>query len=253
MLWKRSARPLTIRFGAKSDVGQVRSENQDDYGRFPEVRAERNGDQLFVVADGMGGHQDGGQASRVAVEAVRDVYFEEREAPVEERLRRAVTEANSRVYGFAQAGEVPKRMGTTCTVLALVQGEAYLAHVGDSRAYRVGKPGISQLSRDHTLVEALMREGVLTEDEAAQHPQRHALVRAIGIQAEVDVDVKRLEPPQAGDVFVLCSDGLARVNEAEIRDIVRAETPQQAAETLVQLANDRGGHDNVTVLVVKIE
>lgn len=253
MLWKRSARPLTIRFGAKSDVGQVRSENQDDYGRFPEVRAERNGDQVFIVADGMGGHQDGGQASRVAVETVRDVYFEDREATVEERLRRAVTEANSRVYAFAQAGEVPKRMGTTCTVLALVHGEAYLAHVGDSRAYRVGKRGISQLSRDHTLVEALMQEGVLTEDEAAQHPQRHALVRAIGIQAEVDVDVERLDPPQAGEAFVLCSDGLARVTDAEIRDVVRAETPQQAAETLVQLANDRGGHDNVTVLVVKIE
>jgi protein phosphatase len=253
MLWKRSARPLTIRFGAKSDVGQVRSENQDDYGRFPEVRAERNGDQLFIVADGMGGHEDGGQASRVAVEAVRDVYFGDREASVEDRLRRAVSEANTRVYQFAQGGSVPKRMGTTCTVLALVDDEAYLAHVGDSRAYRVGRGGISQLSQDHTLIEALMREGVLTEDEAAQHPQRHALVRAIGIQPEVEVDVARLETPQAGEAFVLCSDGLARVTDAEIRDIVRAETPQQAAETLVQLANDRGGHDNVTVLVVKIE
>jgi protein phosphatase len=187
------------------------------------------------------------------VEAVRDVYFGDREASVEDRLRRAVSEANTRVYQFAQGGSVPKRMGTTCTVLALVDDEAYLAHVGDSRAYRVGRGGISQLSQDHTLIEALMREGVLTEDEAAQHPQRHALVRAIGIQPEVEVDVARLETPQAGEAFVLCSDGLARVTDAEIRDIVRAETPQQAAETLVQLANDRGGHDNVTVLVVKIE
>lgn len=253
MLWKRSARPFTIRFGAKSDIGQVRSENQDDYGRFPEVRAERNGGQLFIVADGMGGHEDGGQASRVAVEAVRDAYFEDRETPVEERLRRAVGEANVRVYQFAQSGAIPRKMGTTCTVLALVDAEAYLAHVGDSRAYRVGRDGISQLSRDHTLVEALMREGVLTEDEAAQHPQRHALVRAIGIQPDVEVDVERLAPPQPGEAFVLCSDGLARVTDVEIRDVVRAGTPQQAAETLVQLANDRGGHDNVTVLVVKIE
>lgn len=253
MLWKRSPRSLSIRFGAKTDVGQVRSENQDDYGRFPEVRAERNGDQVFIVADGMGGHEDGGQASRAAVEAIRDTYFTDREASVEERLRRAVREANRRVYEFAQSGEVPKRMGTTCTVLALVHEEAYLAHVGDSRAYRIGKKGITQLSRDHTLVEALMREGVLTADEAAQHPQRHALVRAIGIQPEVEVDVEHLDPPQAGEAFLLCSDGLARVKDAEMRDIVRTETPQQAAESLVRMANDRGGHDNVTVLVVKIE
>lgn len=253
MLWKRSSRSSTIRFGAKSDVGQVRSENQDDYGRFPEAQAERNGDQVFIVADGMGGHEDGGQASRTAIEAIRDSYFEDREAPVGERIRRAVQEANRRVYAVAQSGDVPKRMGTTCTVLALVHGEAYLGHVGDSRAYRIGKRGISQLSRDHTLVEALMREGVLTEAEAAQHPQRHALVRAIGIQADVEVDVERLETPQAGDAFLLCSDGLSRVKDAEIRDIVRTQTPQQAAESLVQLANDRGGHDNVTVLVVKIE
>lgn len=253
MLWKRSSRPLTIHFGAKSDVGQVRSENQDDYGRFPIVRAERDGDQIFVVADGMGGHEDGGHASRAAVEAVGDTYFADLDAPVEERLRRAVGEANARVYQFAQSGGIPKRMGTTCTALALVGGEAYLAHVGDSRAYRINREGISQLSEDHTLVEALMREGVLTEDEAARHPQRHALVRAIGIEAEVQVDVKRLKTPQAGDAFLLCSDGLARVTNVEIRDIVRSETPQQAAEILVKLANDRGGHDNVTVLVVKIE
>jgi protein phosphatase len=241
MLWKRSPRSLSIRFGAKSDVGQVRSENQDDYGRFPEVRAERNGDQVFIVADGMGGHEDGGQASRSAVEAVRDTYFEDREAPVEDRLRRAVQEANTRVYAFAQSGEIPKRMGTTCTVLAVVHGEAYLAHVGDSRAYRIGRKGMTQLTRDHTLVEALMREGVLTEAEAAQHPQRHALVRAIGIQPDVDVDVERLATPQSGDAFLLCSDGLSRVKDAEIGDIVRAETPQQAAESLVRIANERGG------------
>ncbi len=253
MLWKRSARPLTIRFGAKSDVGQVRSENQDDYGRFPEVQSTRNGDQLFVVADGMGGHEDGGRASRVAVEAVGGTYFTHPEVPVEDRLRRAVSEANARVYQFAQAGTIPKKMGTTCTALALVGEDAYLAHVGDSRAYRINRDGISQLSRDHTLVEALMREGVLTEDEAARHPQRHALVRAIGIEPEVQVDVRRLKTPQSGDAFLLCSDGLARVTNVEIRDIVRSETPQQAAETLVQLANDRGGHDNVTVLVVKVE
>ncbi len=253
MLWKRSARPLTIRFGAKSDVGQVRTENQDDFGRFPAVRSLQNGEQLFVVADGMGGHEDGGQASRVAVEAIGDTYFARPEGSVEDRLRRSVGEANARVYQSAQGSGIPKKMGTTCTAIALVGEDAYLAHVGDSRAYRINRRGIVQLSQDHTLVEALMREGVLTVDEAARHPQRHALVRAIGIEPEVQVDIRQLEAPQAGDAFLLCSDGLARVTNVEIRDIVRAEAPQEAAERLVQLANDRGGHDNVTVLVVKVE
>src|SRR5690606_30535035 len=130
---------------------------------------------------------------------------------VEDRLRRAVAEANARVYQFAQASGIPKKMGTTCTALAFVGDEAYLAHVGDSRAYRIDRDGISQLSQDHTLVDALMREGVLTEDEAARHPQRHALIRAIGIESAVQVDVQRLKTPQAGDAFLLCSDGLARV------------------------------------------
>lgn len=253
MLWKRSARPLTILFGAKSDVGQVRTENQDDFGRFPAVRSSRNGDQLFVVADGMGGHEEGGRASRVAVEAVGDTYFSSTEGSIEDRLQRSVGAANAQVYEIAHEGGIPRKMGTTCTALALVGEDAYLAHVGDSRAYRINRKGIVQLSQDHTLVEALMREGVLTMDEAARHPQRHALVRAIGIESEVQVDVTRLEAPQAGEVFLLCSDGLARVTNVEIRDIVRSETPQQAAERLVQLANDRGGHDNVTVLVVKVE
>ena len=253
MLWRRQNRPLTIRFGARSDVGRVREENQDDYGRFPETRSERGSDHLFIVADGMGGHEDGGRASRTAVEAARDVYFGDPAKPVEDRLRRALEAANLRVYEQANAGGLAKRMGTTCTAIAVSDTDVWLAHVGDSRAYRISKEGISQLSRDHTLVDALRREGVITEAEAERHPQRHALVRAIGIEADVEVDVQHLDPPTAGEAFLLCSDGLARVTNVEIRDIVRRETPQDAAETLVDLANDRGGHDNVTVLVIAFE
>lgn len=253
MLWKRNSRPLAVRFGAKSDVGRVRSENQDDYGRFPELRSERDGDQLFIVADGMGGHEDGGRASRTAVEAARDAYFENPDRSIEDRLRDALETANTRVHEQANAGNMAKRMGTTCTAIAIVEDEAFLAHVGDSRAYRINKQGIAQLSHDHTLVDALLREGVLTEAEAERHPQRHALVRAIGIEAEVEVDVEHLDPPTPGEAFLLCSDGLARVTDIEIRDIVRSGTPQEAAETLVDLANERGGHDNVTVLVIRVE
>ncbi|MEM1043022.1 MAG: PP2C family serine/threonine-protein phosphatase [Bacteroidota bacterium] len=254
MFWKRSARPLSVHYGACSHVGQVRSENQDAYGVFPE--AAPGGDPVpcvFVVADGMGGHEDGGQASRVTVEIVGRLSLSEQEKPIEVHLARAISAANERVYTLAHGGPLPKKMGTTCSVLALIGGEAWVAHVGDSRVYRVNQNGrIAQLTQDHTLVGELQREGVLTEAEAERHPQRHALVRAVGVEPGVEVDVERVDPLQAGDRFVLCSDGLARVADEEIRDIVRGEAPQAAAERLVYLANERGGHDNVTVLVVEV-
>ncbi len=253
MLWKRSAPTPTFRSGACSDVGQVRTENQDAYGYFSTEPADgAPGHHLFVVADGMGGHEDGGRASRVTVDVVGERYFEPSEAGVEERVRAALVAANAQVYEWAHAGEVPKKMGTTCTALAFVGGAAWLAHVGDSRAYRVDRRGITQLTRDHTLVDALRREGVLTEAEAERHPQRHALIRAVGVEPTVEVDVEHLAPPQPRDVFVLCSDGLARVADEEIRDVVRGAVPQAAAERLVALANERGGQDNVTVLVVEV-
>ncbi len=251
MLWKRSARPLDVRFGARSDVGRVRTENQDHYGRFPEAGDCRD-DCLFVVADGMGGHDEGGWASRVTVEVLGEAYFAQPEVAVADRLRAAIVAANHEVFEWAHAGGAARKMGTTCTALALVGGEAWLAHVGDSRAYRIGEARIEQLSQDHTLVDALRREGVLTEAEAERHPQRHALTRAVGVEPDVEVDVQRLDPPRSGDRFLLCSDGLARVTDAEVRDLVRADAPQAAADRLVALANERGGHDNVTVVIVEV-
>ncbi len=254
MLWKRSNRSLTLRSGACTHVGQVRTENQDAYERFSDgACTEEDGHCLFIVADGMGGHEDGGRASRMAVEIAGKFYFEQEEASAEERFRGAIASANEQVYAWANAGSVPKKMGTTFTAVAFTGNGAWLAHVGDSRAYRVNREGIRQLTRDHTLVDALRREGVLTEDEAQRHPQRHALTRAVGVEPTVEVDIERLAEPEAGDVFVLCSDGLAHVTDAEIRDLVQAEEPQAAAERLVNLANERGGQDNVTVVVIKVK
>lgn len=254
--WNRKPKPPAIEVGAQTHVGLVRAENQDHLGHFAgpgEGPPEGPGpERLFVVADGMGGHEDGERASRSAVEVVREAYFADPSRPPEERLRRALEAANARVFEQAQGLGEGQTMGTTCTALALVGAEAFLAHVGDSRAYRVGRAGIRQLTRDHTLVEVLQREGVLSEAEAAAHPRRHALVRAIGIRPEVEVDTGRLEPPRPGEAFVLCSDGLAGVSEDELGALVRERPAQEAADALVALANERGGLDNVTVLVVKI-
>ncbi len=144
-------------------------------------------------------------------------------------------------------------MGTTCTVMALVNGHLHMAHVGDSRAYRIDKHGMQQLTRDHTLVEELRRQGVLTADEARTHPRRHALTRALGIQPDLKVDVHEAMPVVAAQSYLLGSDGLAPVSEEEVWQVILTEPPQQACEHLVQMANDRGGPDNITVLIVSID
>ena len=253
MGWWKTKRKAGIEVGAYSDVGQVRTENQDAYGRFTQAEGRNQEEHLFVVADGMGGHERGEEASQTAVQVLQDIFFDGKEWSVGERLRRAFEEANARVYEQAHSGETPHKMGTTCTALALVDGHAYMAHVGDSRAYRIKETGIQQLTHDHTLVEELRRRGVLTEDEARQHPRRHALTRAMGIEPALDVDVLEAMPIDKPERFLLCSDGLAPVTEEEIFDVVMTNTPQEACERLVAMANERGGPDNVTVVLVAIE
>jgi len=252
MNWWKPKNKYVVDVGVCSDVGQVRTENQDAYGHFPEGSTKHTPERLFIVADGMGGHARGEEASQLAVAVLQQTFFDEGQWSVGERLRRAFEAANTRVYELGQAGDGRETMGTTCTALALVNGHVHLAHVGDSRGYRVDDQGMDQLTRDHTLVEELRRQGVLTEDEARMHPRRHALIRALGIQPTLEIDVLDAMPVAAPQYYVLCSDGLAPVSDEEIRQVVLAAPPQQASERLVQLANERGGPDNVTVLIVAI-
>jgi serine/threonine protein phosphatase PrpC len=252
MNWWKTKRTYAVEVGAYSDVGQVRSENQDAYGRFPAVADQETGERLFIVADGMGGHARGGEASRLAVDVLQETFFAGDDGAVGERLERAFEAANLRVYALGHTGPTQTITGTTCTVIALVDGHLHMAHVGDSRAYRIDKHGIEQLTRDHTLVEELRRQGMLTDDEARTHPRRHALTRALGIQPTLEVDVLEARPVEAAQHYLLCSDGLAPVSEEEIRQVVLTYPPQQACEHLVEMANQRGGPDNVTVLIVAI-
>lgn len=252
MGWWKSKRKYNVHVGAYSDVGQVRTDNQDAYGHYPEAPG-RDAERLFIVADGMGGHARGEEASNMAVAVLRDTFFSGNQWSVGERLRRAFEAANARVYARATAGMAPETMGTTCTAMALVNGHVHMAHVGDSRAYRIDQHGLRQLTRDHTLVEELRRQGVLTEDEARTHPRRHALTRALGIQPTLEVDVLEAMPVEAAQRYLLCSDGLAPVTDEEIEEIVRAHPPQEACERLVAMANERGGPDNITVLIVAID
>jgi PPM family protein phosphatase len=250
--WKKSPVPvrhpdgLVIRVGAATDVGQVRSENQDALGLFPEEAP-----RLFVVCDGMGGHKDGGLASRVAVQALAEA-FAAAPPPLAHRLRHAVESANAAVWNQADSNGAGRRMGTTCTALGIGEGRVVLAHVGDSRAYRVAESALEQVSDDHTVAAEMQATGVLTASEAARHPRRHALTRALGSAPDVEVLIRDLGPPRDGDKYLLCSDGLAPVEMHEVHRVARDYDPQEAAEWLVAQANANGGPDNITVLILEI-
>ena len=249
MLWTSRA-PTPPRNAVHTDVGPVRQENEDASGAFGPEDGQP-GDHLFVVADGMGGHAHGREASAMALEVVRSGFFGH-EGGAERRLESAFADANRRVWEAAHRNGRVEVMGTTCTALAFADGRAFVAHVGDSRAYRLDGGRLQRLTRDHTLVEELVRTGALTDDEAQAHPRRHALLRALGIAPEVEVDLVRVGPLRRGDRFLLCSDGLAPVPEREIGDVLLREAPEAACRTLVARAAAAGSTDNATAIVVAL-
>ncbi|HEY6472034.1 MAG TPA: Stp1/IreP family PP2C-type Ser/Thr phosphatase [Acidimicrobiales bacterium] len=236
-----------LRSGSATDVGRVRPINQD----MPLERPN-----LYAVADGMGGHVGGEVAARVAVETL-DQAFER--APTISGLRAAFSEANAAVWHESQVNADLHGMGTTLTAVALVGGNGgrdvlALANVGDSRAYVYSDGRLVQVTADHSLAEERMRHGEMTEAEAAVHPQRHILTRALGVSSDVQTDMWELEL-KTGDRVLLCSDGLSNeVGMDEMADILgEFEDPQEAADRLVDSANDHGGADNITVVIVDVQ
>lgn len=251
--WKehKTQGPVPISVGATSDVGRVRDENEDTYGVFS---AQEESEHLFIVADGMGGHEHGREASTTTVQVVEETYFGDRDGTALDRLRGAFQKANERVRAKANAQGNQASMGTTATALALVAGEAFLAHVGDSRAYRFRPDGGGeQLTQDHTVPQKMRRDGMLTAEEARTHPRRGTLTRAIGAEPTVEVDLIEVEALRPEDRFLLCTDGLEGLSEDALREVVLNNPPQPACEQLVRRANEQGGHDNATALVVRIE
>jgi protein phosphatase len=240
--------PDRIEIASMSDTGRQRSNNQDSYG---EGRAACDA-RWIMVADGMGGHAGGATASRVAVETVSSVVASAQGAP-EVVLRSALEAANRAVHGEAQRHAELAGMGTTgVAALFSADGTAFIANVGDSRAYRMRDGGLEQITLDHSLVAELQRRGILTEEEALVHPRRNEVLRSLGVEPEVAVDLHQLELAP-GDLFLLCSDGLSGVlRNDEIAEVLNREPPASAVRTLVELANRRGGPDNVTVQIARI-
>jgi protein phosphatase len=234
-----------LRGGSATDVGRVRSNNQDNL-----VVTEH----LFGVADGMGGAAGGEVASLVAIEALRASFESD---PTVEGLIEAVREANRAVWERADEQPDLRGMGTTMTALALVDDDdeevLVLVHVGDSRAYLLRDGELEQLTEDHSLVHDMVRAGQMTEDEAAVHPQRHIVTRVLGMGPEVEPD-DYVIVPYKGDRFVLASDGLSgEVADNQIASILRRRAdPGEAAKELVDVAKSNGGADNITVVVVDV-
>ena len=249
-----ATRRLVVQAVLRTDVGKVRSENQD-FGALTTPKEESGspaGGRLLIVADGMGGHRGGATASRIATETVKAQYLGSETKDVATALHDALTRANARVYSESQTNPDLRGMGTTTSALVIRGTEGWFAHVGDSRIYMVRGDAVKQLTEDHSLVAVMVREGLLTAAEAENHPRRNVLQRSIGVGEEVDIDIRGPIELQENDTFVLCSDGLhGLVKENEIKDIAKLPI-QQAANDFVKLALERGAPDNVTVIVARI-
>jgi len=242
---------MNIQSFGLSDIGRVRQENQDSSGYFPSAK-------LFVVADGMGGHRGGKQASETAIAAISDcceawtptTNFEEEVSS----LRAAVADANQRIRDRAAREPELTRMGTTLVAL-LFDGrdKAALLHVGDSRAYRLRAGELELLTTDHTIVNDLLRNNDISEAEAKKHPYRHVLTRALGVERAVEPEVQSLDV-RGDDLYVLCSDGISgMLPTPEIHEILLAHQadPIAVCRQLIDAANRAGGKDNATAIAVR--
>ena len=242
-----------LTFHCDSDVGVQRQENQDFFGFFDP--SETSCGWLFVVADGMGGAAGGATASRMAVAAIRREYKAHVHATgdVFDSVRHAIEVANDEIHSRSQLDPDVHGMGTTANVVVIKDDVIYTAHVGDSRTYRYRDGRLERLTRDHTQVQELVDQGIITPGKARHHPQGHIISRNLGSRAQVTVDI----PPDGpfrirdGDVFLVCSDGLyGLVDDEAIAEILDMAPPERATPALIELANRRGGHDNITVCVV---
>lgn len=245
-----------VQYATKTDVGMRRKNNQDSFvvQTLSEREAWEQKGHLFVVADGMGGHAVGELASKIAVDTIPLTFLKSRAPDIPGALIESVEHANTSIYRKGSENQDFKRMGTTCVVLALSPGGAFIAHVGDSRCYRVRKDRIEQVTFDHSLEWELRRQGSLKPGDVFLPEARHVITRSLGPEESVQVDVDGPHVVQPGDKFVLCSDGLTgHVSDAEIGMIVRELPVDEATKLLVNLANLRGGSDNSTVIVVHIE
>src|SRR5947199_3485408 len=272
-MFGRSSKPIRVQVFARTDLGKTREHNEDCFLVADLTRGERSADRvprqhelgergaLLVVADGMGGAAAGEIASVMATDTIfdqmRKMWGSEKEASAQRfayRLKEAVEVANTHIHTYAKAHPEVRVMGTTTTAVGILNDHVYLTQVGDSRAYLIRDGQAVQLTRDQSLMQRLVEAGELTEEEAARSERRNIILQALGPDPKVKVDLTYQEV-RKGDVLVLCSDGLSgQVKKQEIAEIDTRERDLQAAcDRLIALANDRGGPDNITVVIARFD
>ncbi len=248
--------PVNLNVVVLSDLGNVRT-NNEDMGMFYKIADEnviREKGYLLLVADGMGGHNAGEVASKMAVEIISEEYFKKNgNDNTEQTLSKAFNTANKKIFDMASTNDSYRGMGTTCTALVVIGQKIYYAHAGDSRAYLYKNKSITRLTEDHTYVQELVKSGDIRPEEVDTHPQRNILTNAMGTKASLRVDTGK--SPAAfdqNDRLLLCSDGLYDyLSDDELRDALYYESLQDAADYLVAEAKRRGGKDNITVILAE--
>ncbi len=243
-----------LKTALKTDRGKIRQHNEDDAGIF----TEKEDRVLAVVCDGMGGHLAGDVASRMAVSALRAVWEQTKDIPAlpaesEAWLKEQITAVNQKIFDHSRAHEECQGMGTT-VVCALYTGKTLtVAHIGDSRCYLLHNESFTQLTEDHSLVNELVRTGGISKEDAEHHPRKNVLTKALGTDPEVAVEAHSFEI-EPGDKVLLCSDGLTnKVDDEKLKEMLQsASSLEEKAEQLVQMANDNGGEDNITVALLEL-
>lgn len=245
-----------IELGNLTDTGCQRAENEDYYCYAEPENEEEFLDKgrLAVIADGMGGHEGGQIASRIAVERVRDEYLAYPNGDPREALVAAFHEAHSAIQEYGRQHRELQGMGTTCTCAVVRGNQLYYGHVGDSRLYLIRGSAVSPVTEDHSYVQGLVRQGLISPEEAAFHPERNILTAALGMQSAVPADFSQEPIPlSSGDVLLLCTDGLhGLVSDDELLASAGASPAGQACRELVETAKKRGGFDNITVQILRI-
>lgn len=250
---------MKIRAGAEvsaqSDIGCLRKNNEDSFGYWePEDDEEfaRMG-RLAIVADGMGGYEGGQEASRLAVDTMVETYRNHAGGNPQQALIEGLQAAHEEIRRYGMAHPELQGMGTTCTAVAIVGDALHYVHVGDTRLYLIRDTQITQVTRDHSYVGRLVEAGMISREEAEHHPQRNILTAAVGTSPELMLESPgRPEPLLAGDVLVICTDGLwGQVHDREILDAVTTQSVEDASRGLIDLARERGGPDNITVSILR--
>jgi protein phosphatase len=245
-----------IEVSVQSDIGCLRQNNEDSFGYWePEDDQQflRKG-RLAVVADGMGGYEGGQEASRLAVETLVEVYRDFGGDDPQAALVEALQTAHEQIREYSFAHPELRGMGTTCTAAAIVQDALYYVHVGDTRLYLIRDGQITRVTRDHSYVGRLVESGMISLEEAENHPQRNILTAALGTNPDLIMDSPgQPEPLRPEDVLLICSDGLwGQVRDSEILDAVENKSAEQTGRKLIELARERGGPDNITVEVLRL-